>query len=82
MQTLIRSPQEEGDEEDEEGAAGFQGSYLELRFREGDVLRLLPRLQLTKPLEVGDELTLPIKGKMRNGAPFSASVTVKIVEDD
>ncbi len=46
------------------------------------MLAFLPRAQLTKPLEVGDRLTLDVRAKMKDGAPLFGSVEVRTLRED
>jgi len=58
------------------------GPLLKAFFARRAVLAYLPQAQLDKPLAPGDTLTLPVRGKMKNGAGLSGTVTVKIVGED
>lgn len=57
----------------------FQGPFAQLEFSRQAVLNLIAKAQPTKPLAVGDKVTLEIKGRMNNGAPIEASVAVLVV---
>ncbi len=58
------------------------GPLLRAFFARRALLAYLPHAQLDKPLAPGDTLTVPIHGKMKNGAGLSGTVTVKIVGED
>lgn len=57
------------------------GPVLKAFFSRNAVLKYLPRAQLNKPLAPGDKLTLDLRGKLKNGAPVTGSVSVKITDD-
>lgn len=63
------------------GSENSATPLLQAQFDRQTVLAFLPKVQLNKPLEVGDSLALTITGKMKNGVPLQAGVTVKIVAD-
>ncbi|MGH9890610.1 MAG: FG-GAP repeat domain-containing protein [bacterium] len=64
-----------------QGQGTFNGPFLQAQFGRQELLRFLPRLQFSKPLEPGDKLGLELRGKMKNGAPLLATVQVEIVAE-
>jgi hypothetical protein len=70
------------DTEKRDSEQADSGPLLKVFFARRAVLAYLPHAQLDKPLAPGDTLTLPVRGKMKNGAGLSGTVTVKIVGED
>jgi hypothetical protein len=56
----------------------FQGEVLEARFDRKSVATLLPKLQLTKTLETGDVVAVPLTALMENGDYVSADIMVSV----
>ena len=59
----------------------FHGPFVQAKFSKQLLLEYLPHAQLTKRLQTGDTLKLDVRGKMKDGAPLFATVTVKIGGD-
>lgn len=78
IETKITGHDRATDEEAEDSDDSKTGPVLTAFFCRSAVLALLPHVQLHKPLAAGDTITLPIRGKMKNGAALSSTVTVKI----